>query len=97
MHDPSPAEERESRERRLAQLRAYVCVRDRLPEFVAVVAAAGTREAARSAVAARFDLTAEQADVLLMLRVAQMVRADMREVDMEIRDHEARLASLRAE
>jgi DNA gyrase/topoisomerase IV subunit A len=92
--DPSPAEERELRERRMAQLRAYMTVRDRLPEFVGIVAEAETREAARLSVAKRFELSVEQADTLLALRVAQMVRTDMRDVDIELRDNEARLAEL---
>jgi DNA gyrase/topoisomerase IV subunit A len=92
--DPSPAEERDARQRRLAALRAYESVRDRLAEFVTVVAEAETRADARSAVASRFDLTPEQADVLLQLRVVQMVRDEMRNVDVEIRDQEAQLATL---
>jgi DNA gyrase subunit A len=83
-------------ERRAHILRGFLIALDNLDEVIALIRAADDTEEARTGLMARFELSEEQAQAILDLRLRALTGLERKRVEEEHRDLEERIAELRA-
>jgi DNA gyrase subunit A len=83
-------------ERRAHILRGFLVALDNLDEVIALIRAADDTDEARAGLMARFELSEEQAQAILDLRLRALTGLERKRVEEEHRDLEERIAELRA-
>jgi DNA gyrase subunit A len=82
-------------EKRAHVLRGYLIALDNLDEVIALIRAADDTDDARAALIARFDLSEEQAQAILDLRLRALTGLERKRVEDEHRDLMERIGELR--
>jgi DNA gyrase subunit A len=83
-------------ERRAHILQGYLIALDNLDEVIALIRAAADTDEARAGLMARFDLSEEQAQAILDLRLRALTGLERKRVEDEYRDLMERIGELRA-
>ncbi len=83
-------------ERRAHILQGYLIALDNLDEVIAIIRAAVDTDAARDALIERFELSEEQAQAILDLRLRALTGLERKRVEDEYADLQERIAELRA-
>ncbi len=83
-------------EKRAHILQGYLIALDNLDEVIALIRAANDTDEARTALMTRFELSEEQAQAILDLRLRALTGLERKRVEDEFRDLQERIAELRA-
>jgi DNA gyrase subunit A len=83
-------------ERRAHILQGYLIALDNLDEVIALIRGSDDTESARSALQEQFDLSEEQAQAILDLRLRALTGLERKRVEDEYRDLQERIGELRA-
>jgi DNA gyrase subunit A len=82
--------------RRVHVLEGYLIALDNLDEVIALIRGADDTDSARSALMQRFELSEEQAQAILDLRLRALTGLERKRIEDEYRDLQERIAELRA-
>jgi DNA gyrase subunit A len=83
-------------EKRAHILQGYLIALDNLDEVIALIRAADDTDEARTSLMTRFELSEEQAQAILDLRLRALTGLERKRVEDEFRDLQERIAELRA-
>jgi DNA gyrase subunit A len=83
-------------EKRAHILQGYLIALDNLDEVIALIRAANDTDEARTSLMTRFELSEEQAQAILDLRLRALTGLERKRVEDEFRDLQERIAELRA-